>query len=333
MLAMVLERTAPAEEAPLKPCERPDPQPGPRELVVRVHACGVCHTDLHVVEGDLELPRLPIIPGHEIVGVVERRGAECSRWEIGQRVAMPWLYSTCGRCKFCRMECENLCAEAQFTGFHADGGFAELVLAQEDFVYELPEGIGDVHAAPLMCAGVIGLRALRQAEADQAEYLGLYGFGASAHIAIQVARYWGCEVFVFTRSPEHQEHARELGAAWVGRAEDEAPARLDSAIIFAPAGPLVPLALGALERGGTVALAGIHMSPIPEMEYALIYGERTMRSVANSTREDVVNLLQLAAEIPLRTDVETLPLAEANEALRWVKNSEVSGAVVLTMED
>ncbi len=242
---------------------------------------------------------------------------------------MPWLYSTCGRCDFCGRGLENLCDEARFTGQHADGGFAAYMVVSQAFAYPIPEGLPDAQVAPLLCAGIIGYRSLRLSDIQPGGRLGLYGFGASAHVTIQVARYWGCEVYVFTRSEEHRCHALELGAAWAGRAQDTPPAKLDSAITFAPAGWLVPEALRVLRKGGTLALNAIHMSPIPELPYALLYGERTVRSVANSTRQDAQELLRLGAQIPIRTEVETYPLSEANAALQRLKRSEVRGSVVL----
>ncbi|HLF25764.1 MAG TPA: zinc-dependent alcohol dehydrogenase family protein [Anaerolineae bacterium] len=322
-------RPQPLDRQPLMPVERAVPDPGAGEIRIRVHACGVCHTDLHIVEGDIPLPKLPIVPGHQIVGVVDTCGPDAERFRAGERVGVPWLYSTDGTCEYCRTGRENLCETARFTGYHVDGGFAEYVVAPEAFAYPLPEGFDELQAAPLLCAGVIGYRALRLSEIEPGQRLGLYGFGASAHIAIQVARYWGCEVYVFTRSEAHRRHATALGAAWTGRAEDTPPARLHSSIIFAPAGSLIPAALRVLRSGGTLALAGITMSPIPPLPYELIYHERTLRSVANATRRDAEELLSLAAKIPIHTDVEALPLAQVNEALRRVKHSETQGAVVV----
>lgn len=319
----------PAEERPLEMAELPNPEPGPGEVRVRVQACGVCRTDLHIVEGDLNLPKIPVVPGHQIVGVVDLVGRGVTRFLEGDRVGIPWLYDTCGECRFCRKGRENLCDRARFTGLHVDGGFAEYFLARADFAYPVPEGFPDLQAAPLLCAGVIGYRALRLSDVKPGERLGMYGFGASAHVTIQVARYWGCEVFAFTRSSEHRQLALKLGAAWAGGLEHELPVELDSAIIFAPAGPLVPLALRALRKGGTLALAGIYMTPIPQMDYQLLYGERTVRSVANSTRKDAEDLLKLAAEIPIRTEVEVYPLEQANEVLLRLKRSEIQGAAVL----
>jgi len=329
MKAMILTEARPIEEYPLEAVEVPVPTPGPGEIRIQVRACGVCHTDLHTVEGELALPRLPVIPGHQIVGAVDQLGANVTRFRLGDRVGVAWLYSSCGRCDFCQRGLENLCDQARFTGLHANGGYAQYTVVPAAFAYPIPPGFPDLQAAPLLCAGVIGYRSLRLSEIQPGERLGLYGFGASAHVTIQVARHWGCEVFVFTRSEEHQQHARELGAAWVGDARDEPPALLDSAITFAPAGWIVLEALRVLRKGGTVAINAIHLSPIPEMKYGLIYGERTLRSVANMARQDAEELLQLAAQIPIHTDVEVYPLAEANRALQRLKDRQVRGAAVL----
>ncbi|MGH2591880.1 MAG: zinc-dependent alcohol dehydrogenase family protein [Anaerolineae bacterium] len=331
MIAMQLTRPQPVDQQPLAPVERPMPEPGEGEVRIRVRACGVCHTDLHIVEGDIPHPKLPIVPGHQIVGVVDARGPNAARFREGDRAGVPWLYSTDGTCAYCLSGRENLCENARFTGYHVDGGFAEALIVPEAFAYRLPDGFDDLQAAPLLCAGVIGYRALRLSEIESGQRLGLYGFGASAHIATQVARHWGCEVYVFTRSEAHRRHARQLGAAWAGRAEDSPPAAVDSSIVFAPAGSLVPEALRVLRAGGTLALAGVTMSPIPQMPYERVYRERTLRSVANATRRDAEELLSLAAEIPIHSDVEALPLDQANVALRRVKRSEVNGAIVLTM--
>ena len=329
MKAMILEIPRPAEENPLALVDLPLPEPEVGQVRLRVRVCGVCHTDLHLVEGEIALPKLPVVPGHQIVGTVDALGAGVSRFALGDRLGVPWLYSTCGECEYCRRGMENLCDEARFTGQHADGGFAEFMVVPADFAYPIPEGFADVQAAPLLCAGIIGYRALRLSEIQPGGRLGLYGFGASAHVTIQVARHWGCEVYVFTRSEEHQRHALELGAAWVGQAQDTPPAELDSAVTFAPAGWLVPEALRVLRKGGTLAINAIHMSPIPEMPYALLYGERTVRSVANATRQDAVELLQLAAQIPIHTDVELYRLEEANAVLQRLKRREIQGAAVL----
>jgi propanol-preferring alcohol dehydrogenase len=326
---MVLREPRPAEQNPLSPADLPVPEPAHGQVRLQVRACGVCHTDLHLVEGEIALPRLPVVPGHQIVGHVDAVGDGATRFALGDRVGVPWLYFTCGKCDFCLRRLENLCDQARFTGQHADGGFAEYMIVCEDYAYPVPEDLPDRQIAPLLCAGIIGYRSLRLSRIQPGGRLGLYGFGASAHVTIQVARHWGCEVYVFTRSEEHRRHALELGAAWVGRAQDSPPAKLDSAITFAPAGWLVPEALRVLRKGGTLALNAIHMSPIPELPYSLLYGERIVRSVANSTRQDAQELLQLAADIPIRTEVESHPLAEANAVLQRLKRSQVRGSAVL----
>jgi len=329
MKALVLREPRPVEENPLTSVELPVPEPAPGQVRLRVLACGVCHTDLHLVEGEIPLPKLPIVPGHQIIGRVDSLGRGVTQFALGDRVGVPWLYSTCGQCDYCSRGLENLCDEARFTGQHADGGFAQYMVVPARFAHSIPIGFPDDQAAPLLCAGIIGYRSLQLSEIQPGGRLGLYGFGASAHVTIQVACHWGCEVFVFTRSLEHQRHALELGAAWAGQAQDTPPAELDSAITFAPAGWLVPEALRVLRKGGTLAINAIHMSPIPKMPYELIYGERTVRSVANASREDAENLLQLAANIPIQTDVELYPLHEANAVLQRLKRSEIKGAAVL----
>lgn len=327
--AMVLREPRPVEENPLTYVDLPKPVPAPGQVRLRVRTCGVCHTDLHLVEGEIALPKLPVVPGHQIVGQVDAVGTGVTRFHVGDRAGVPWLYSTCGRCDYCRRGLENLCDNARFTGQHVDGGFAEYMVVPAGFAYSIPIGFPDDQAAPLLCAGIIGYRSLRLSEIQPGGRLGLYGFGASAHVTIQVARHWGCEVYVFTRGAEHQRHALDLGAAWVGQAQDTPPAELDSAVTFAPAGWLVPEALRVLRKGGTLAINAIHMSPIPEMPYDLIYGERTVRSVTNLTRQDAEELLRLAASIPIRTDVELYPLQQANAVLQRLKESEIKGAAVL----
>lgn len=329
MKAMRLNRARPVETNPLELVELPVPTPGPRQIRLRVVACGVCRTDLHIVEGELDLPTLPVIPGHQIVGVVEGVGEQVTQFRHGDRVGVPWLYATCGQCLFCRQGRENLCSSAQFTGYHVDGGYAQYMVVSEDFAYPLPRGLTDTEIAPLLCAGVIGYRALRLSEVRPGERLGLFGFGGSAHIVIQIARYWDCEVYVFTRGQEHRRLAQDLGATWVGGVQDEPPNKIQSGVVFAPAGWIVVEALRVLEKGGTLSLAGIYMSPIPQMDYNLLYHERTIRSAANSTRQDVRDLLRLAEEIPLRTEVEVFPLDAANEALGRLKRGEINGAGVL----
>lgn len=329
MQAVILKKPGPIEQNPLESVELPIPEPGPGQIRIRIHACGLCHTDLHTVEGELALPRLPVVPGHQIVGVVDRAGLGVTRFKVGDRVGVPWLNWTDQTCAYCRQGNENLCDNIRFTGLHVDGGYAQYTVVSEDFAYPIPANFSDVAAAPLLCAGIIGYRALRISQIQPGQRLGLYGFGASAHIAIQIAVYWKCEVFVFTRSEEHRRLARALGAAWTGRAEDEPPARVDSSIIFAPVGPLVLEALRVLDKGGTIALAGIYMTPIPELNYHLIYWERGIRSVANSTRQDAEELLHLAGQVPIRTEVEVFPLAAANHALQLLKAGKIRGAGVL----
>ena len=326
---MVLRGPRPAEENPLERADLPLPEPASGQVRLRVQACGVCHTDLHLVEGEIALPKLPVVPGHQIIGRVDAVGEGVTRLRAGDRVGVPWLYSTCGECEYCLGGLENLCDRARFTGQHVDGGFAEYMVVPAAFAYPIPHGFPDDQAAPLLCAGIIGYRSLQLSEIQSGGRLGLYGFGASAHITIQVARHWGCDVYVFTRSEEHQQHALELGAAWVGQAQDTPPAEIDSAITFAPAGWLVPEVLRVLRKGGTLAINAIYMSPIPEMPYSLLYGERTVRSVTNATRQDGEELLHLAAEIPIYTDVELYPLDEANAVLQRLKQGQIQGAAVL----
>ena len=333
MRAMLLERPAPIESRPLRLVERPVPEPGPGELRVRVRVCGVCRTDLHVVEGDLPPRREAIVPGHQVVGVVDKLGAGCLRFAIGQRIGIAWLHHTCGVCVHCRRGAENLCPDARFTGWHADGGYAEYALVREDFAYALPDAIGDAEASPLLCAGIIGYRALRRANVRPGARLGLYGFGASAHIAIQVARHLGCRVFVMTREARHRALAGALGAEWTGAATDPPPEPLDSAVLFAPAGDLVPPALAALDRGGTLALAGIYLTQIPPLDYERhLFQERTLQSVTANTRQDGVELLRIAAEIPIRPHTVPFRLEQANEALHQLKHDGFEGAAVLEID-
>lgn len=334
MKAMILREARPIEENPLQIVDIEEAAPGPGEIRVGISACGLCHTDLHTVEGELPPAKLPLIPGHQVVGRVERVGAEASRFRVGDRVGVAWLHSTCGNCAFCLHGKENLCEQARFTGYDVDGGYAQYINVPQDFAYPIPQGFPDLEAAPLLCAGIIGFRALRLAEVERGGRLGLFGFGAAAHIAIQVAVHWGCQVFVFSRSEEHRDLARKLGAVWTGRAEEDAPHKLDSAIIFAPAGKLVLDGLRVLRRGGTLALAGIYMTPIPQMDYARdLYYERTVRSVANNTRQDGEDFLRLAAEIPIHTEVQTFALEEANHALRLLKEGKIQGGGVLAIPD
>ncbi len=329
MQAQQLRKQGPIEERPLELLEKAIPEPDAGQIRLRVSVCGVCHTDLHTVEGDLTLPRSPITPGHQVVGTVDALGKGVSRFEEGDRLGVAWLYDSCGACEFCLSGQENLCANARFTGLHADGGYASYMVVPQDFAYPLPPAFSDAEAAPLLCAGIIGYRSLRLSSIQPGQRLGLYGFGASAHLAIQVARYWDCDVYVFTRREEHRQLARELGAVWTGGAEESPGVRLHGSVTFAPAGWIVPLALGHLRPGATLAINAIHMSPIPEMDYQLLYEERVLRSVTNFTRQDAREFLQLAGEIPIRTEVQLFPLEEANDVLQRVKNSEIRGAAAL----
>jgi propanol-preferring alcohol dehydrogenase len=333
MKACLLRAPASIETSPLEYTDVPTPQPGPGSVLVRVNACGVCRTDLHVIEGELAPRKSPVIPGHQVTGVVEECGENARRFAPGARVGVAWLHRTDGTCSYCRAGAENLCDQPEFTGYTVDGGYAEYLVAPEEFVYALPEGFADEQAAPLLCAGIIGFRALRLSGIQPGGRLGLYGFGAAAHVAIQVARHWNVEVYAATRDARHQRLALELGAAWAGGTVDAPPALLDAAIIFAPAGEIVPAALKALRKGGTLALGGIHMSAIPQLDYDLLYQERVVRSVANNTREDGREFLRIAAEIPIRTRTRVFPLREANGALRALKNDAIPGAAVLKCRD
>lgn len=329
MKACVLGSIAPVETDPLKFVETALPEAAADEVLVHVEVCGVCRTDLHVVEGELA-PRKPaIIPGHQVVGTVAKVGSAAKRFKIGSRVGIAWLHRTCQVCEYCRAGKENLCERPDFTGYTVDGGFAEYAVAPEDFVYPIPDSFPSVQTAPLLCAGIIGFRSLRLSGIKHGERLGFYGFGAAAHVAIQVALHWGIEVYAATRNERHQELARELGAVWAGGTFAQPPQQLDAAIIFAPAGEIVPTALKALKKGGTLVLGGIHMSAIPPLDYSLLYHERVVRSVANNTREDGRDFLRVAAEIPIRTQVEVFHLRDANRALNALKNDAIRGAAVL----
>jgi alcohol dehydrogenase, propanol-preferring len=329
MKACLLHSRAPIETNPLDFTDVATPDPGPQEVLVRVSACGVCRTDLHVIEGELAPRKSPVIPGHQVVGIIEKLGAGAGRHAMGARVGIPWLHQTDQTCEYCRAGMENLCDHPTFTGHTVDGGYAEYAVAPEDFVYSLPEPLSDQQAAPLLCAGIIGFRCLRLSGVKSGSRLAFYGFGAAAHVAIQVARHWGVEVYACTRGKKHQQLASELGAVWVGEAEADPPVKLDAAIIFAPAGELIPPALKALKKAGALILGGIHMSPIPSFSYDLLYEERLIRSVANNTRQDGEDFLRVAAQIPVRTKVQTYPLREANRALNDLKSDRVNGAAVL----
>jgi propanol-preferring alcohol dehydrogenase len=318
---------------PLRLATMPIPVPGSGQLLLRVRACGVCRTDLHILDGELDDPALPLVLGHEIVGVVADRGPDARRFKAGERVGVPWLGHTCGRCGYCRSGRENLCDEARFTGYQIDGGYAGYAVADERFCFPIPTAFGDAEAAPLLCAGLIGYRAL--AATGDAARIGIYGFGAAAHIVTQVARYQGRRIFAFTRAGDTaaRQFARELGAEWAGSSESPAPEPLDAAILFAPVGSLVPAALRAVAKGGTVVCAGIHMTDIPSFPYQILWGERTVRSIANLTRRDGEEFLQLAPRVPVRTELETFPLEQANEALNRLRAGDVRGAAVLVPRD
>jgi propanol-preferring alcohol dehydrogenase len=326
---MVLQKPGPVEQSPLILVEVTLPLPRAGEVRVQVRCCAVCHTDLHIVEGELPLPRLPLIPGHQIVGIVDAVGEAVRTLKEGDRVGIPWLHSTDGQCDYCRRGLENLCDHAQFTGYHVDGGYAEFTVVHEDYAYPIPKAFSHESAAPLLCAGIIGYRSYRLTGIRSGERLGLYGFGASAHLVLQLARHQGCEVYVFTRTQAHRDLAATLGAAWVGSAEEKPPHSLDASIVFAPAGSLVPHALRVLRKAGTLALAGITMSPIPQMDYSLLYHERVIRTVANSTRTDAHEFLDLAAAVPLHTEVQVFQLDQANPALQALKKSDIKAAAVL----
>jgi propanol-preferring alcohol dehydrogenase len=333
MKAMVLFEQAPIDSAPLQLRQVPDPQPGPGEVLLRVHCCAICRTDLHVIEGELPRQKLPIIPGHQIVGTIEALGPNCSRLKPGQRIGVAWLRKTCGQCEYCRSGRENLCDQQRFTGYHADGGYAELAVVPEDFAYEIPPAFSDPEAAPLLCAGIIGYRALRRCNLPPGGKLALYGFGSSAHIVIQLALHRGCEVFVATRGEKHRELARQLGASWVGESPAELPVKVDSAIIFAPVGTLVPPALEKLKKGGTLAVAGIYLTDVPPLNYEQhLFYERDLRSVTANTRRDGRELLQEAARVPIRPQVSTYPLEQANRALQDLKADRISGTGVLIVQ-
>ena len=331
MRAWIVETPGPLAGHPLRRAELDDPEPGPGEIRVRVRACGVCRTDLHVVEGDLPpVSHEPIVPGHQIVGTVDRLGRGASRFARGDRVGIAWLRSTCGWCDFCRRGSENLCATSRYTGYHANGGFAELAVVDERFAYRIPETFADEDAAPLLCAGIIGYRALERARVPEGGALALFGFGSSAHVVMQIARHRGHDVYVATRGAGHRALARRLGAAWVGDTADPLPRHVESAIVFAPAGEVVPPALEAVGRGGTVALAGIHMSDIPPLDYERhLFHEKALVSVEANTREDGRRLLEEAARIPIRPEVTRFGLDEADRALERLAADEIDGSAVL----
>jgi propanol-preferring alcohol dehydrogenase len=329
MHAMQLAEPAPIEDQPLHMVDLPTPKPGPGELLLRVHACGVCRTDLQICEGDLPARRLPIVPGHQIVGTVTALGDAARGFQIGERAGVAWLARTDGSCARCREGRENLCERAAFTGWDCDGGYATDVVVRADFALRLPDSFEDLAAAPLLCGGVIGYRALKVSGVRPGQSLGLFGFGASALLAMQVAQHWGCRVYVCTRSTEEQERARSMGAVWAGGYDDTIPVPLDAAVTFAPVGSVVIAALRALERGGTVAINAIHLDGVPSFSYDALWLERSLRSVANFTREDARELLDLAVTIPIQSQVALYTLSDANRALRDLKAGRVAGAAVL----
>ncbi len=329
MRAIVVEHPAPIESSPLRELELAVPEPQDREILVRVRACGVCRTDLHVAEGDLGPKHPRIIPGHEIVGVVEGAGVGANRFALGARVGIAWLRETCGRCAYCLRGRENLCVSALFTGWDHDGGYAEYATVREDFAYSIPDSIRDDEAAPLLCAGIIGYRAIKRAAIKPGATVGLYGFGGSAHLALQVLTHWKCRVFVMSRGGLHRDLARSLGAEWIGGADEKPPAPLDAAILFAPAGNLVMPAMAALDRGGILAIAGIYLSRIPPLDYELLFQEREIRSVTANTRADGEEFLKLAGEIPIRASTVAFELSDANRALQMLKHDQIQGAGVL----
>ena len=338
MKAFRLHTPSIIEDNPLRLEDMPLPKPGLGQVRIKVMMCGVCHTDLHLAEGEIHPPELPITPGHQVVGIIDAFGPPLptppqsysrGNLQIGQRVGVPWLYSTCGTCEYCQKGRENLCPDARFTGFHSDGGFAEYMLADSRFVLPIPEALSFEQAAPLLCAGIVGYRSLRKADILPGEQVGLFGFGASAHLCIQVLHHWGCKVSVFTRSFTHQEHARQLGAVWSGSAGQSPAVPLDRAVIFAPTGALVIRALECVRPGGTVAINAIHMSDIPSFAYNKIYGERTLRSVANATYQDGEEFLALAISAGIQSTVNVYPLNEANRALQDLKASRFNGEAIL----
>ena len=328
MRSLLLSRAAPASERPLREVDRPDPQPGAGEVAIAVEACGICRTDLHIVEGEVAA-RLPVVPGHQAAGRINAVGPGVGGFAAGDAVGVGWMASVCGECRFCRTRRENLCERATYTGRDRDGGYAERMVARAEWVYRLPAGFAAQDAAPLLCAGIIGYRSLRLSRIRPGGRLGLFGFGASAHLALQVARHWGCEVYAFTREQGHRDLALQMGADWVGDTDADPGKPLDAAITFAPAGVIVPSALLRLDRGGVLAVNAIHMSPIPELDYPLLYGERCVRSVMNYTRQDAREFLELAGTIPIRAQVEVYGLSEAGEALVRLQEGRVRGAAVL----
>ena len=328
--AMVLEKHSTIETSPLKWVEIPTPEPSEQEIRVRVIACGICRTDLHVIEGELPSQRLPVIPGHQVVGIVDKVGARCKRLSVGKRVGIPWLRWTCGQCEFCKAGKENLCAESQYTGYQAHGGYAEYTVINENYAYEIPEIFSDEETVPLLCAGIVGYRALQRSLLPDGGTLAIFGFGSSAHMIMQIALHRSCKVMVITRGEGHRELARKMGASWVGENSVDVPEKADSAIVFAPVGGIVPQALTILKKGGTVSLAGIYMSEIPALDYTQhLFFERNIHSVTANTREDGINFLKEASTIPIKPHIKTYALRDANLALEDLKFDRINGTGVL----
>jgi propanol-preferring alcohol dehydrogenase len=329
--AYILEKQQPLENRPLQCRDIPIPEPGPGDIRIKVNICGACRTDLHIIEGELPAHKLPLIPGHQIVGTVDKTGTGVSSWKIGERVGVPWLYKTCGKCKFCLNEQENLCDNAQFTGYDADGGFAEFTIAPQDFVYRLPDNYTDIEAAPLLCAGVIGYQAFQKTGLKKPGRLGLFGFGSSAHIILQVALHLGHEVYVVSRTRAELDLASQLGAKWVGRIDDDMACLLDAGIVFAPSGELLVNALKTIDKGGIIVSAGIYTTPLPGFDYSLIWPEKCLCSIANTSRHSVRSFLRIASEFKIKARINKYPLADINEALLKIKNSKISGSTILTI--
>ncbi|HEX9756965.1 MAG TPA: zinc-dependent alcohol dehydrogenase family protein [Nitrospiria bacterium] len=333
MRAMILAQRAPMKEKPLRLIEKTSRKPQKGEVLIEVAVCAICRTDLHIIEGDLPPHQSPVVPGHQVVGYIRQAGTDTHRFKVGDRVGVAWLFSSCGRCLYCHRDEENLCENPVFTGYDVDGGYSEFLIAKEDFIYPIPPELPSKQAAPLLCAGIIGYRALHRTCIRKGERLGLYGFGASAHVVIQIARHWGCQVYVATRGEKHRELALQLGAHWVGGATDRPPEKLNAAILFAPVGELVPVALEALDKGGTLALAGVYLTDIPSLNYEQhLFHEKNLISVTANTRQDGEALLHLAEEIPIQTHTETFMLHQANEALLQLKEDGIQGAGVLEIK-
>ncbi len=331
---MVLQQIAPIQSNPLRELQIPDPIPAEHEVRVRVRCCAICRTDLHVIEGDLPAQKLPVIPGHQVVGIVDQLGPNCTRFKIGDRIGIAWLRWTDGTCRFCKSGRENLCPASRYTGYHDDGGYAELAVVHEDFAYPIPKVFSDIEAAPLLCGGIIGYRAMRRSQIQARGKLALFGFGSSAHVVLLLALHRGCEVYVVTRGQSHQQLARELGATWAGSKAEDLPTKMDAAILFAPVGTLVPPALMSLDRGGALALAGIHMTGIPALDYTThLFNERDIHPVTANTREDGMRLLTESANVHIRPHTVSYPLSDANRALRDLKEGRIDGTGVLVVDD